>query len=40
MDTLFKLILIVAFFSTLLCFGVWAQQKIEEYRKYWDDEEK
>jgi len=38
MDTLFKLILAGAFFSTLLCFGIWAQQKLEEYKEFWKDD--
>ena len=41
MDTLFSLVLAGAFFSTLLCFGIWAQQKMEEYEEYWSlDKEK
>lgn len=31
MDTLFKFIIVSAFFSTLLLSAVWAQWKLEEY---------
>ena len=36
MDTLFKIIIVTAFFSTLLLAAVWAQWKFEEY---WGDDE-
>jgi|TARA_B100000242_G_C42646350_1_gene303785 ABC-type transport system involved in cytochrome c biogenesis permease subunit len=37
-DTLFKIVIVLAFFSTLLLFAAWANEKFEEY---WgeDDEE-
>ncbi len=36
-----KLILVGAFFVTLVCFAIWSQQKLEEYKDYWkkDDHE-
>lgn len=36
MDTLFKIIITLAFFSTLILFAFWAQDKFKEY---WGDDE-
>lgn len=39
MDILFKIIIVLAFFSTLILSAVWAQSKLDEY---WgeDDEDR
>lgn len=39
MEIAVKIIVVAAFFSTLFCFGIWAQQKIEEYKEFWKDDE-
>ena len=36
MDTLFKIIIALAFFSTLILAAVWAQDKFNEY---WGDDD-